>query len=157
MLYLVKSGNYLKVGFSNNIENREDSYNTDNPDFEFIHTRDGDRKDESYLHKILSSKIHHREWMLYDDYIIYLFKNIVLPSEITENFRKDYNKVKNKLNDLQQKYDNLQIDYNELYNTYNKELKQIVGDIRELKRKIKEHDELIKILLKEKEPTKYII
>lgn len=42
MLYLIKSGNYIKIGYSENLEKRLQSYNTHNPNYQLIDTIEGD-------------------------------------------------------------------------------------------------------------------
>lgn len=55
MLYLIKSGEYFKIGFSSssNLKNRIDAYLTCNPDFELVGIREGTRSEESKYHKCL--------------------------------------------------------------------------------------------------------
>lgn len=90
-LYLIKSNNYLKIGIAKNIDNRLKQYKTHNPDFEIICTRDGTYSDEYFLHKILEKyKINDTEWMIYDEKIINIFKNIKL------NHKKSVSKDKSK-------------------------------------------------------------
>ena len=52
MLYLLKSGNYLKIGYAKNIEERMKLYTTHNPDFELLDTKEGTLLDEKELHRI---------------------------------------------------------------------------------------------------------
>ncbi len=142
MLYLIKSREYLKIGFTNNLENRENSYHTENPDFEFISTREGNRQDESYLHNLLSSKIHHREWMLYDEFIIELFNNIQLPSEmekenIIKKLKDDNNSLKCYITNLEIKNRNLEQEYLNHEDRINSNTEQI----RQMEEKLRKQDE----------------
>jgi hypothetical protein len=41
MIYLLKSNNYYKVGYADNVESRLNAYKTHNPDFELIGVRQG--------------------------------------------------------------------------------------------------------------------
>jgi hypothetical protein len=50
MLYLIKSGNYIKVGYTTNINKRLCAYNTCNPDYELIDVVEGSKQDESEFH-----------------------------------------------------------------------------------------------------------
>ena len=52
MLYLIKSGNYLKIGYSSNVNKRLESYRTCNPEFIVLDVIEGDEKLEKTLHKI---------------------------------------------------------------------------------------------------------
>lgn len=59
MIYLIKNRNYLKIGYSNNIEERLKNYNIHNPNYELLAIRDGTREFETFLHnrfKKLTSK-----------------------------------------------------------------------------------------------------
>lgn len=55
MLYLIKSpsncGKILKIGYTNNIKKRLDSYKSENPDVVLLATREGDEVFEHKLHK----------------------------------------------------------------------------------------------------------
>lgn len=50
MLYLIKSSDYIKVGFTTNIRNRMKAYNTCNPDYELLDLVEGTEQDESDFH-----------------------------------------------------------------------------------------------------------
>lgn len=54
MLYLLKSENYLKIGYTNNLKERLKSYYTANPDIQLLHTIEGDKIDEAYLHNLFN-------------------------------------------------------------------------------------------------------
>ena len=47
MIYLIKNRNYLKIGYSNNIEERLKNYNIHNPNYELLAIRDGTREFET--------------------------------------------------------------------------------------------------------------
>ena len=62
MIYLILSAGFkdnnpdqferrLKIGYTDNLENRLKAYQTTNPDFILLQTREGDTTIESYLHK----------------------------------------------------------------------------------------------------------
>ena len=73
MLYLIESGNYYKIGYCINLKNRLITYDTNNPDYKVITTKDGNRTDEFILHK-LCNKFHYRnEWFHKDPEIITVF------------------------------------------------------------------------------------
>lgn len=79
-LYLIQSGNYLKIGITNNIPARIREYQTHNPDFNIIAVRDGTRYDELFLHRLLKKYLVNKsEWMCFSQEIITTFKNIDLP------------------------------------------------------------------------------
>lgn len=70
MLYLIKSGNYIKVGYSKNVDKRMCCYNTCNPDYLLLDAVEGTTKDESEFHKLISSYHYKLEWFLYNENII---------------------------------------------------------------------------------------
>ena len=74
MLYLLKSGNYLKIGYAKNIEERMKLYTTHNPDFELLDTAEGTLLDEKELHKVCKRWQHRTEWYDYNEEVIKIFK-----------------------------------------------------------------------------------
>ena len=79
-LYLMQSGNYLKIGYTKNFASRMSSYRTHNPDIKVLDTREGTYSDESYLHKKLKRYAidEYSEWMIYNEEIIKTFKTATL-------------------------------------------------------------------------------
>lgn len=61
MLYLIKNGEYLKIGFTNDINTRMKTYKTHSPNCTLLFTKDGDKKDEILLHKLCNEYIYDRE------------------------------------------------------------------------------------------------
>lgn len=51
MLYLIECGDYYKIGYASDIDRRLKQYNTHNPDYIVIDTKEGDTKDEALLHR----------------------------------------------------------------------------------------------------------
>ena len=78
MLYLIKqygkNREFLKIGYSKNIEDRLKQYNTHSAETKLIDTFEGTQKEEAILQSILSKYIIHNEWMEYNDEIINLWK-----------------------------------------------------------------------------------
>lgn len=84
MLYLIKSGDYLKIGYSKNVDQRMCSYNTCNPDYLLLDIVEGSTKDESEFHKLISKYHYKLEWFLYHEDIIDIWnkkynKNVKCP------------------------------------------------------------------------------
>lgn len=91
LLYLIQSGNYLKIGITKDIVARLQEYQTHNPDIKVIAIREGLRSDELLLHHTLKDYlIGSSEWMTYSQEIIDTFNNITLPhsGETKENLRQ---------------------------------------------------------------------
>ena len=86
MIYLIKSNNYLKIGYTKDISDRMLAYTTHNPEYILLAYRGGNMQAENLLHTLLSDYfIDNTEWMRYDDFILKMFNNIKLPS----NFLSD--------------------------------------------------------------------
>lgn len=95
MLYLIKSpgnsGKILKIGYTNKIKRRLDSYKSENPDAELLATREGDEVFEHKLHKYFHrfKYTSGREWFYYNEEIVDEFEtiqedNLVSREELTE-------------------------------------------------------------------------
>ena len=94
MLYLIQLSNYLKIGYTNNLDKRLKHYETHNPDYVVLYTREGSQSNEALLHNLLKNYfINETEWMKYDSFIIECFNNLVLPN---------INKVKSKSSAIQE-------------------------------------------------------
>lgn len=52
MLYLIKDRDYLKIGYTSNLDQRKKAYETTNCYAEIIMVRDGTMKDEKALHEL---------------------------------------------------------------------------------------------------------
>ena len=82
MLYLIKSpsncGKILKIGYTNDIKRRLDSYKSENPDSELLATREGDEAFEHKLHKYFHrfKYTSGREWFYYNEEIVDEFSTI---------------------------------------------------------------------------------
>lgn len=81
MIYLIKSGKYSKVGYAKDIERRKLDYNTHNPEYTIILTREGERDVETELHRLLKRYIDHGEWMIHNEDIEKTFKTYVSINE----------------------------------------------------------------------------
>lgn len=62
MLYLVKSGKYIKIGYAKNVEQRMKAYSCTNPDYQLLDTSEGNTKMEAFLHKVLKHHQYRTEW-----------------------------------------------------------------------------------------------
>lgn len=74
MLYLIKDRDYIKIGYTSNLDQRQKAYETTNCYTEVIMTKDGTRKDESNLHKLCDKWHYKNEWFHYDDEIVKIFE-----------------------------------------------------------------------------------
>lgn len=62
MLYLIKSGKYIKIGYAKDVLKRLKDYYTHNPDYQLLDTSEGNLKMEAFLHKILKPYQYRTEW-----------------------------------------------------------------------------------------------
>ena len=112
MLYLIESGNYIKIGFSkdlNSLKNRMITYKTHNPDIKLLGLCEGTEEDECNYHiKLDNYKLYNRaEWFkkeglslviddfkfgdLVDKYNIYFSKRTInKPGDGYQQLIKDY-------------------------------------------------------------------
>lgn len=75
MLYLIKSSDYIKVGFTKNIRNRMKAYNTCNPDYELLDLVEGTEQDESDFHMDIHRYHYRGEWFYFNQEIIDLWNH----------------------------------------------------------------------------------
>ena len=80
MLYLIKSGKYMKIGFTDNLRSRMDSYKSCNPKFELLCISEGSIQEETEWHKkYTTDKI---EWGLWKEEVASEFCNKAFLSDI---------------------------------------------------------------------------
>lgn len=75
MLYLIKDTDFLKIGYSSNIEERMKEYATHNPSYELIGVREGDKEFEKFFHNRFKEFRLRNEWFEYKDIIVEDFLN----------------------------------------------------------------------------------
>ena len=92
MIYLIKSNEYLKIGYTNNLDSRTKAYNTHNPDYEIIGTKPGTKTDETRLHKLCRNYHYDKEWFYDTPYVREVF-------ETYESFHKT-TKSENEITDF---------------------------------------------------------
>ena len=121
MIYLILSAGFkdnnpdqfekrLKIGYTDNLENRLKAYLTTNPDFILLQTREGDTSLESYLHKKFEKYRYKdsKEWFYYNQEIIDHFQDEVedfIDEDILlECIKKDLRSRITSISDLKTKY-----------------------------------------------------
>ena len=70
MIYLLKSANLFKVGYTKNLKQRLSAYRTQNPHIEVIADYYGDLTFEKYFHKNFGDAVVGKEWYNYYDGIV---------------------------------------------------------------------------------------
>ena len=76
MLYLIKSGKYSKIGFTDDFCKRYKQYLTSNPDITVLGLREGDQFIENKYHQIFANKVKYNEWFeIPENILTYLVKH----------------------------------------------------------------------------------
>lgn len=91
MLYFIKSGKFVKIGYAKNVQSRLSKYYTHNPDYQLLDVSEGTREMEKFLHKILKQYQFRTEW----------FHNVPEVYDVWNDFKQCYinlKKVPTKLN-----------------------------------------------------------
>lgn len=106
MNYLIKSGDYIKVGYSSNFITRMRDYRTLNPNVEILDTfEEGTTTSEKELHLLMCDYHHCNEWFKFSNKILeiwnnYTGHNVKYESEeykIIDNLRGEIESLNNKL------------------------------------------------------------
>lgn len=84
MLYLVELDGAYKIGYSENIKSRMNSFKTSSFIVELLDTRDGEFKEERLLHEVLDTYNLRGELFRKDAEVIRIFKDFIFP-EIQES------------------------------------------------------------------------
>ena len=97
MLYLIKQNgqnqNFLKIGYSKNIDSRLKQYNTYNPNFEILGIASGDKTQESLLHNLIKDYKYKTEWFIENEEIYNIWNNYLKfhpINNIQSNYYSDY-------------------------------------------------------------------
>lgn len=93
MLYLIKqygkNTTYLKIGYTQNLQERLKAYNTHNAEFELVYSMEGDQELETFAHKLLLEYNIKGEWFKEDPMVYYVWKL----TEQEFNIRKQEDKI----------------------------------------------------------------
>ena len=139
MIYLILSAGFkdnnpdqfekrLKIGYTDNLENRLKANLTTNPDFMLLQTREGDTSLESYLHKKFEKYRYKdsKEWFYYNQEIIDHFQDevedFVDEGILLECIKKDLRSKIASVSELRRKYLNQILDEIKSLDEFNEEL-----------------------------------
>ena len=114
MLYLIRDRDYIKIGFTDNLDQRQKAYETTNCYAEVIMTKDGSRRDEKILHELCKQWHYKNEWFNYDDEIVRIFK------EYKPDVEEEMKNLKKKTKELEDSLKNINCRLNAL-STFTKE------------------------------------
>ena len=139
MIYLILSAGFkdnnpdqferrLKIGYTDNLENRLKAYLTTNPDFMLLQTREGDTIIESYLHKKFEKYKYKdsKEWFYYNQEIIDYFQDevedFIDEGILLECIKKDLRSKIASVSELKEKYLNQILDEIKSLDEFDEEL-----------------------------------
>ena len=108
MLYLIRDRDYIKIGFTDNLDQRQKAYETTNCYAEVIMTKDGSRRDEKILHELCKQWHYKNEWFNYDDEIVRIFK------EYKPDIEEEVKNLKKKIKELEDSLKNINCRLNAL-------------------------------------------
>lgn len=78
MLYLIKqygkNTTYLKIGYTQNLQERLKAYNTHNAEFELVNSMEGNQELEAFAHKLLLEYNIKGEWFKEDPMVYYVWE-----------------------------------------------------------------------------------
>lgn len=107
MIYLIKqegkNENYLKIGYTKDLDDRLKAYNTHNANFELIETFEGDKDVEAFAHKTLANLKYKGEWYIENNEIYLIWELCKHESRIR--------KQEERLEKLELEYKNLEKEY----------------------------------------------
>lgn len=121
MIYLIESGNFYKIGFTENLKSRMKQYATHNPDCKLIDSFEGYIEDEKQLHELCKEFNHSSEWFNKDNRILEIFQEyknsdtVVLNKKI-KSLEQQVNKLTIKVEMLNNQYKDLSIIVNKTAN-----------------------------------------
>lgn len=111
MIYLIKqegkTKNYLKIGYTNCLDDRIKAYNTHNAEFEIIDSFEGEKDIETFAHQILNELKYKGEWYLESNEIYLVWEMCKQESKLRKN-TQDIEKLKSQINLLKEQIIELQ-------------------------------------------------
>ena len=121
MLYLIKqygkNTTYLKIGYTQNLQERLKAYNTHNAEFELVCSMEGDQELETFAHKLLLEYNIKGEWFKEDPMVYYVWELTKQEYKIRDQENK-IDKQEKTIKELKDSFDELSKDllfYKEKY------------------------------------------
>lgn len=86
LVYFIKSGNFLKIGYTTNLDSRLKAHQTSNPDFELLYTIPGQKFDESAFHERFKKfrSIQKTEWFVIESELVQFVEDLRAASQAQE-------------------------------------------------------------------------
>lgn len=122
MIYLIESGNFYKIGFTENLKSRMKQYATHNPDCKLIDSFEGYKEDEKQLHKLCKEFNHSSEWFNKDKRILEIFQeyknsDTVALNKKIKSLEQRVDELTRSIGMLNDQYENLTTIVNKTSNT----------------------------------------
>lgn len=118
MLYLIKSGSNLKIGFTSDLDSRLSQYKVHNPDIRLLNYKSGTREDEKRLHTLCKEYKYSDEWFNKDKRILEIFQEYKNSDTVALN--KKIKSLEQRVNELTRSVGMLNDRYENLTTTINK-------------------------------------
>lgn len=117
MLYLIKeygkNKTYLKIGYTQNLEERLKAYNTHSAEFELVNSMEGSQELEAFAHKLLADYNIKGEWFKEDPMVYYVWELTKQEYKIREQ-EKTIEELETRLYELSDHVDFFKEKYEEL-------------------------------------------
>lgn len=118
MIYLVKSLDYVKIGYTTDVTKRMSQYRSNNPHIKLLDAKEGDLNDEKELHKQCAKWVYENEWFydvkeVRDIWSNYNGSNVKVITNLKEQIKKLERKLLD-LNCLEHNYKIHMQDYNRI-------------------------------------------
>ena len=117
MLYLIKEygkeNTYLKIGYTQNLEERLKAYNTHSAEFELVNSMEGSQELEAFAHKLLADYNIKGEWFKEDPMVYYVWELTKQEYKIREQ-EKTIEELETRLHKLSEHVDFFKEKYEEL-------------------------------------------
>lgn len=152
MLYLIKSNNKLKIGYTKNLDSRLKSYKLHNPDAILLMSKDGSVKDEKNLHNLCRDYQVHNEWYNDCEEVVNTFSEYKIETipdkverhddeieklqDVIKNLEKYISILEIKNNDLEKSNVKILDEYNKVYKHYDDFSFFILDEINKIRRKL---------------------
>lgn len=108
MLYLVKTNEFYKIGFTDNLEKRMSNYTTYNPVIELLGIKEGTKNDETAYHLSFCNYDGTGEWYKIPEEIINEIRKDFVPCDILKRPNKKFISKTEEYKDLNRKRDRRQ-------------------------------------------------
>lgn len=83
MIYLLECDNYYKIGYASNLNTRLKHYDTHNPNYKLIDSKEGSQQDETCLHRLCHNFLVKGEWFCKNDDVLKIWNQFTPKNQKT--------------------------------------------------------------------------